>query len=287
MNKANLIWRFKLKNLTNKVAAVTGAAGVLCRHFVETMLEEGAKVALLDLNLEAAQAVADELKSNGFNDVLAVKCNVLDPQSIKDAHKAINEGLGKIDILVNGAGGNHPKATAKAEQITKDTPIEDTFFGLDMDSFAWVNDLNFKGTLLPTQEFARDMLEKGEGCIVNISSMASFQPMTKVAAYASAKAAINNFTYWLAVHFGKANIRVNAIAPGFFSTHQNKFLLFEEDGKTLSSRGNKIISNTPMGKFGKPEDLKGVLRFLTSDEASFVTGTVIPVDGGFMAYSVV
>ena len=274
-----------MTKLNGKIAVVTGAAGVLCRVFVKTLLEEGAKVALLDLNLDAAKDVAAEFAKEGYSETLAVECNVLDMDSIKQAHKAINDKFGKIDILVNGAGGNHPNATAKVDEILKDTPIEQTFFGMDLDSFAWVNDLNFKGTLMPTYEFTRDMLEVGGGSIINISSMSSFQPMTRVAAYSCAKAAINNFTYWLAVHFGKLNIRVNAIAPGFFSTNQNKFLLYKEDGETLSERGGKILKGTPMGKFGKPEDLKGALKFLASEDASFVTGVVLPVDGGFMAYS--
>ncbi|MGE4286179.1 MAG: SDR family oxidoreductase [Phycisphaerae bacterium] len=274
-----------MKKLSGKVAVVTGAAGILCRHFVETLLEEGAKVALLDLNPEAGEKLVAELKEKGYKGMLVVKCDVLDKESIKAARKAVNDCLGKVDILVNGAGGNHPKATTPAEQLLKDTPLEDSFFGIDTDSFTWVNNLNFMGTLLPTQEFGLDMVEQGGGCVINISSMSAYAPMTKVPAYSAAKAAINNFTCWLAVHLGKANIRVNAIAPGFFSTTQNKFLMFEQDGKTLSARGHKIINNTPMGKFGKPEDLKGVLRFLATDESEFVTGITIPVDGGFLAYS--
>jgi len=272
-------------DLQGKAAVVTGAGGVICPVLAQTLLEEGAKVALLDINYEAAQKTSDWLSEKGYQDTLPLKCDVLDIESVREAHCAVNESFGKIDILVNGAGGNHPGATTTVEEILDDTGLEESFFGLDLDAFSKVNDLNFRGTLTPTYLFARDMLEKGKGCVINISSMSAWQPMTRVAAYSAAKASINNLTFWLAVHLGKTGIRVNAIAPGFFSTEQNRFLLFEEDGKTLSPRGNKIISNTPMGRFGAPEDLKGALRYLTSEEASFVTGVVLPVDGGFMAYS--
>ena len=192
----------------------------------------------------------------------------------------------KIDVLINGAGGNHPKGTCTAEQVTKDTPLEETFFGMDQSGFEFVNKLNFIGTLLPCQVFCKDMLKKG-GAVLNFSSMAAMccQPMTKVPAYAAAKAGISNWTAWLATHLAPMGIRVNALAPGFFITNQNRFLLLEKDEKTLTARGNKVINKTPMRKFGEPSDLHGAARFLLSDDASFITGVVLPVDGGFSSYS--
>lgn len=273
-----------MSDLKGKIAVVTGAGGILCRVMAETLLEEGAIVALLDIRKEAVETLAEALDEKGFSRTLPLECDVLDVDSIRKAHDAIRGDLGRVDILINGAGGNDPKATTTAEQVLDDTPLDDTFFELDLDAFSQVNDLNFKGTLLPTHQFARDMLEGG-GIVINISSMSAWQPMTKVAAYSAAKASINNLTYWLAVHLGKTGIRVNAIAPGFFSTEQNRYLLYEKDGTTLTPRGKKILDNTPMGRFGEPRDLKGAVRFLTSDEAAFITGITLPVDGGFMAYS--
>ena len=191
---------------------------------------------------------------------------------------------GRIDILVNGAGGTHPKGTCAAEQFVEGTKLEDSFFGLDLAGFEWVNKLNFIGSLLPSQVFCQAMVKSG-GSVINISSMSATQPLTKVAAYSAAKASIENFTRWLAVHLAPVNIRVNAIAPGFFLTSQNRFLMLEADGKTLTPRGQKVLNKTPMHRFGDPKDLCGALTYLVSDEASFVTGVVIPVDGGFLAYS--
>ena len=273
-----------MRRLDNKTAIVTGAAGVLCSVMTEALLEEGARVALIDLNEEGVNTLKNNLLEKGFRNILALRADVLDSDSLILAEEKIQGEWGGIDILLNGAGGNHPGGTCTVEQMDAGADIKDTFFGLDLSSFEWVNRLNFMGSLLPVQVFCRSMLERG-GCVINISSMSATQPMTKVAAYSAAKAAVDNFTRWLAVHLAPMNVRVNAIAPGFFSTNQNRFLLFEQDGHTLTPRGRKIIDNTPMHRFGKPEDLKGALKFLVSDEASFVTGSIMPVDGGFLAYS--
>ena len=271
-------------DLDGKVCVVTGAAGVLCSVMTEDLLRHGAKVALLDLHGDKASAFARELAAKGLADTLPLAANVLDRASLEAARDAILAKWGRIDILINGAGGNHPKGTCPAEQMTPDAKPEDTFFGLDIEGFEFVNRLNFIGTLLPSQVFAKAMLQNG-GAILNISSMAATQPLTKVAAYAAAKASIDNFTRWLATHLAPMGIRVNAIAPGFFITNQNRFLMLEPDGKTLTPRGNKVIAKTPMRKFGQPADLCGAVRYLLSDDASFVTGVVLPIDGGFLAYS--
>ena len=274
-------------DIKDKVAVVTGAGGVLCGEFAALLAEQGAKVALLDLNEEAAKAKADEItKAGGIAKGYAA--NVLEKDSLKKAHEAILSDFGSCDILLNGAGGNSPKATTTNEYYFKnDEEKEDviSFFDLDKSGVEFVFNLNFIGTLLPTQEFARDMIGK-EGCsIVNISSMNAYTPLTKIPAYSGAKAAISNFTQWLAVHFSKENIRVNAIAPGFFSTKQNAALLFNEDG-TPTARTQKILAATPMGRFGEPEELNGTLLYLLNSKMSgFVTGVVIPIDGGFSAYS--
>jgi NAD(P)-dependent dehydrogenase (short-subunit alcohol dehydrogenase family) len=217
--------------------------------------------------------------------VFCAVANVLDKESLIHAKKEINEKFGKIDILINGAGGNSPTATTKDEWIDKDNlnDLSKTFFGLDMNGFRNVFDLNFLGTMLPSMVFAEDMLTRG-GSIVNISSMNSYRPLTKIPAYSAAKSAVNNFTEWLAVHLAKVNIRVNAIAPGFFLTNQNRFLLTDEKTGELTPRGHKIIANTPMGRFGEPEELNSTLLYLISDQSKFITGVVIPVDGGFNAY---
>jgi NAD(P)-dependent dehydrogenase (short-subunit alcohol dehydrogenase family) len=210
---------------------------------------------------------------------------VLDKESLIEAKKEINNKFGKIDVLINGAGGNAPTATTKDEWINKDNidDLSKTFFGLDLNGFRSVFDLNFLGTMLPSMVFAEDMLMRG-GAIVNISSMNSYRPLTKIPAYSAAKSAINNFTQWLAVHLAKVNIRVNAIAPGFFLTNQNRFLLTDEKTGELTARGHKIMASTPMGRFGEPEELNSTLLYLISDQSKFVTGVVIPVDGGFNAY---
>lgn len=273
-------------DLSGKTAVVTGAGGVLCSMFAKVLAQCGAKTAILDLNLEAAQKVADEITAEGYI-AKAYKANVLDKEVMEEVHKAVLADFGPCDILINGAGGNNPRATTANEyyfpgDIDKDIA---NFFNLDKDGVSFVFNLNFLGTLIPTQVFAQDMLTR-EGCnILNISSMNAYTPLTKIPAYSGAKAAISNFTQWLAVHFSKVGIRVNAIAPGFFVTKQNQALLFNEDG-TPTPRTGKILAATPMERFGKPEELVGALMFLLNNAAaSFVTGVVIPVDGGFSAYS--
>lgn len=271
----------------SKVVVITGAGGVLCSSFAKEMARIGHKVALLDLNEAAAQAVADEITAAGGT-AKAYKTNVLDKESIAAVHAQVLQDLGKCQILINGAGGNSPKCTTAHETFQPgDEAAEDisTFFNLDKAGFNFVFDLNLMGTLLPTQVFAVDMLGQPGCCILNISSMNAFRPLTKIPAYSAAKAAVSNFTEWLAVHFAGEGIRVNAMAPGFFVTNQNRALLFDEQGNP-TARTEKILRATPMGRFGEPEELLGTLRWLTDDTASgFVTGIVVPVDGGFSAYS--
>lgn len=276
-----------------KVAVVTGAGGVLCSAFAKALVAEECAVALLDINEHAAAAVANEIASSGGR-ALAVAANVLERSSLEAAHKQVLEAFGPCDILINGAGGNSPKCTTTKEYYEKGDILDPklaTFFSLDKAGFDFVFGLNMMGTLLPTQVFAADMLEEaseGEHCggtILNISSMNAFTPLTKIPAYSAAKAAVSNFTKWLAVHFAGQGIRVNAMAPGFFVTEQNKALLFEEDG-TPTPRTEKILAATPMKRFGQPEELLGTLLWLTdTTKSGFVTGAVIPVDGGFSAYS--
>ena len=273
-------------DLSGKTAVVTGAGGVLCGMFAKTIAQAGAKVAVLDLNEEAARQVADEITaSNGT--AIACKANVLERASLEEAHAKVLAQLGPCDILINGAGGNNAKANTTKEYFEMGDIEADTvsFFDLDQSGVEFVFNLNFIGTLLPTQVFAKDMIGR-KGCtVLNVSSMNAFTPLTKIPAYSGAKAAISNFTQWLAVHFSKVGIRVNAIAPGFFVTKQNEKLLFREDG-TATERTAKILAATPMERFGEAEELNGTLLYLLNNEASgFVTGVVIPVDGGFSAYS--
>lgn len=272
-------------DLKDKVVVVTGAGGVLCSLFAKAMSDCGAKVALLDLNLEAAQGYADEINQGG-GIAKAYKVNVLDKASLEAARNSIAQDLGTCDILINGAGGNSPKATTDNEVFhPEDLGKMKTFFDLDQQGVEFVFSLNYMGTLLPTQVFALDMMNKTGASILNISSMNAYTPLTKIPAYSGAKAAISNLTQWLAVHFADVNIRCNAIAPGFFVTKQNERLLFNEDG-TPTARSEKILRNTPMNRYGKDEELIGTLLYLVSQEASgFVNGVVIPVDGGFSAYS--
>ena len=273
-------------DLSGKVAVVTGAAGVLCSNFSKVLARAGAKVALLDLNLEAAEKYAEEIRNEGgFAE--AFSCNVLDREMCEETAARVLEALGSCDILVNGAGGNNPRATTDKEYFEEgdlDAEIK-TFFNLDADGVGFVFNLNFLGTLIPTQVFARQMIGKRGCSILNISSMNAFTPLTKIPAYSGAKAAISNFTQWLAVHFSKVGIRVNAIAPGFFSTSQNAKLLWNDDG-TPTARTGKILAATPMGRFGESSELEGGLLFLLNEEAAgFITGVVLPIDGGFSAYS--
>lgn len=274
------------EDLKGKVAVITGGAGVLGSSLVEAMASVGMKIAIADINKEVADSVAAKIAEESGATVIGVEANVLDKPSLEKAKLEINKLLGPIDILVNGAGGNSPMATTKVEQMEeKDIDnLEDTFYGLQMEGFDKVFALNFKGTLLPTMVFTQDMLVKRKGVVLNISSMNSYKPLTKIPAYSAAKASINNFTEWLAVHLAKVGIRVNAIAPGFFITNQNRFLVTDEKTGDYSARGQKIVNNTPMGKFGEPEDLQGASLFLLSDISAFITGIIIPVDGGYSAF---
>ena len=273
-------------NLNNKVVVVTGAGGVLCSYFAKVVARAGAKVALLDLNEEAAQKYAGEIIQEG-GVAKAYKCNVLDKDICYAVAEQVEKELGKCDILINGAGGNSPRATTDKEYFELGDIDADTksFFDLDASGVGFVFNLNFLGTLIPTQAFARQMVGRSGCNILNISSMNAYTPLTKIPAYSGAKAAISNFTQWLAVHFSKVGIRVNAIAPGFFSTQQNAKLLWNDDG-TPTARTGKILAATPMGRFGETEELEGGLLFLINNEAaSFITGVVLPIDGGFSSYS--
>jgi len=275
---------FDFSDLKGRVAVITGGAGVLGFAISEAMVSAGIKTAIIGRNKEVADNAAKQISDKYNVDCIGVKADVLDKQSLIDAKKKINERLGTIDILINGAGGNSPKATTQVEQLTDINDLEKSFFGLGMDGFDQVFALNFNGTLLPSMVFATDMLEKQKGVILNISSMNSFSPLTKIPAYSAAKASVNNFTQWLAVHLAKTGIRVNAIAPGFFLTNQNRFLLTDEKSGDPTPRGLKIISNTPVGNYGKPEDLQGAALFLLSDLSGFITGVILPVDGGYSAF---
>lgn len=268
-------------DLSNKVVAITGAGGVLMREFARAMAECGAKVALLDVNEQAAKEVASQIGENA----LAVKTDCLDKSSVANAKEIINRKWGKVNFLVNGAGGNNPKATCDNEYMAQDLPAETkSFFDLDEKGLRFVFDLNITSAFLVTQVFAADMIETG-GDIINISSMNAFRPLTKIPAYSAAKAGISNFTQWLAVHFAPCNIRVNAIAPGFFVTNQNRALLFDKDGNPTPRTG-KILAGTPMKRFGEASELIGALLFLADRNSSgFITGVILPVDGGFNAYS--
>lgn len=273
-------------DLSGKVCVITGGAGVIGSAMVRAMASVGVKIAIADINKATADQVAAEIAQEFNAQVIGVEANVLDKESLIKAKQVINEQLGDIDILINGAGGNHPTATTKVEQMNEDSlnHLEDTFYGLEMDGFDKVFALNFKGTLLPSMVFTTDMLKNKKGVVLNVSSMNSYKPLTKIPAYSAAKASINNFTQWLSVHLAKVGIRVNAIAPGFFITDQNRFLVLDQATGNFSARGQKIVNNTPMGKFGEPEDLQGATLFLISDISSFVTGIVVPVDGGYSAF---
>jgi NAD(P)-dependent dehydrogenase (short-subunit alcohol dehydrogenase family) len=278
--------KYSFDDLKGKVCVLTGGAGVIGASMARALASVGIKTAIVDLNQEAAEKMAAEIQKEFNVTTIGVGASVLDKQSLEAAKKIINEKLGKINILINGAGGNSPAATSQVEQMEKShiNELEKTFYGLSLDAFQKVYDLNFKGTLLPTMVFTLDMLEAGKGNVLNISSMNSYRPLTKIPAYSAAKASINNFTQWLAVHLAKTGIRVNAVAPGFFLTNQNRFLLTDEKTGEATARGKKIIANTPVGAYGEPEDLNGAMLFLLSDISSFVTGIIIPVDGGYSAF---
>ena len=278
---------FQFKDLNGKTCVITGGGGVIGKAIASALGAVKCNVIIVDLFKEAADKVAGELSDKYEIKSVGITANVLDKMSLVKAKDEINARLGKINFLINAAGGNHPTATTKNEFIDPEKldTLDDSFFGLNLEGFRHVFDLNFMGTLLPTMIFARDMVESKNGAIVNISSMNSFRPLTKIPAYSAAKASINNFTEWLAVHFAKVGVRVNGIAPGFFLTKQNKFLLIDKKTGGFTERGNKVITNTPMGKFGDPEDLQGTVLYLLSDISGFVTGVTIPVDGGFNAYS--
>lgn len=275
----------KNHNFKDKVIVISGAGGVLCAFLAKELAKTQAKIALLDINLDAANKVADEITQQG-GIAKAYKTNVLDLESIQQTRNIIAEDFGTCDILINGAGGNNPKATTDNEFHQLDLPEHTkTFFDLDKSGIEFVFNLNYLGTLLPTQVFAKDMMGKAGANIVNISSMNAFTPLTKIPAYSGAKAAISNFTQWLAVYFSKVGIRCNAIAPGFLVSNQNRALLFDENGNP-TARANKILTNTPMARFGEPEELLGALLFLIDSEySSFVNGVIVPIDGGFSAYS--
>jgi NAD(P)-dependent dehydrogenase (short-subunit alcohol dehydrogenase family) len=267
-----------LFNLSGKTAVVIGGAGVLCSAMSKALAEAGASVAILDINQAAAESLAADLKSKGGK-AIGLHCDVLDKNSLKAAASLISTEYGKVDILINGAGGNHPKATTNAEL---------SFFDIPKDAINWVLDLNLMGTILPCQVFGKIMADQKSGVILNISSMNAMRPLTRIAAYSAAKAGISNFTQWLAVHMAQEyspGIRVNAIAPGFFLTEQNRFLLTDKESGGLTQRGKTIIEHTPMGRFGVPEDLLGTIFWLLSPASSFVTGIIVPVDGGFSAFS--
>ncbi|MCG6961210.1 SDR family oxidoreductase [bacterium BMS3Abin03] len=273
-------------DIENKVCVITGGCGIFGNVFASGLINLGAKVAIMDYKKGRCDQCAQRISQKAGAPVLCAVADVLQKDTLLEAKKEINQEFGKVDVLINAAGGNSPSSTTATEFVTdKDlNDLSKTFFGLEIEGFRNVFDLNFLGTVLPTMVFAEDMLVKG-GSIINISSMNSYRPLTKIPAYSAAKASVNNLTQWLAVHFAKVNIRVNAIAPGFFLTNQNKFLLLDEETKDLTERGKKIIQNTPMEKFGDPGDVLGTLCYLISDISKFVTGVVIPVDGGFSAYS--
>jgi NAD(P)-dependent dehydrogenase (short-subunit alcohol dehydrogenase family) len=275
-------------DLKGKVCVITGGAGVIGTAIAKDLVKLGVKVAILDHNEENANKVAKQLENDCAcgGTVRGYQADVLDKALLILAKQKINNELGSIDLLINGAGGNSPKATTQVEKMGKEhlNDLEKTFYGLDVEGFDFVFDLNFKGTLLPTIVFTTDMLATGKGAVLNVSSMNSFKPLTKIPAYSAAKASINNFTQWLAVHLAKTGIRVNAIAPGFFLTNQNRFLLTDEKTGEATPRGHKIISNTPMERYGEVEELSGTVAFLLSDTSKFITGICIPVDGGYSAF---
>jgi NAD(P)-dependent dehydrogenase (short-subunit alcohol dehydrogenase family) len=278
--------KISFEDLQGQVCVLTGGAGVIGKAIAKGLASVGVKTAILDINEEMALEVAAEIESEYGVQTKGYKANVLDKQSLEEVRVKINDEMGKITLLINGAGGNSPKATTQIETLQTEnlSELEKSFYGLEMEGFQWVFDLNFKGTLLPSMVFTKDMLDNGSGAVLNISSMNSYKPLTKIPAYSAAKASINNFTEWLSVHLAPVNIRVNAVAPGFFLTNQNRFLLVDEKSGKPTARGGKIISNTPMGRYGEVDELQGTVAFLLSDISKFITGICIPVDGGYSAF---
>lgn len=275
-----------LEDLKEKTCAITGGAGVIGSSLARGLAGAGIIPVILDINEEAAVKVAASIQEETGTKCLGMKANVLDKASLEEVAERISEEAGSLDFLINGAGGNSPKATTGLEEITEEDleSLGDSFFGLELEGFQRVFDLNFTGTLLPTMVFSKEMVRRQKGVILNVSSMNAYKPLTKIPAYSAAKASVNNFTEWLAVHFAKAGVRVNAIAPGFFLTNQNRFLLTDEATGELTERGKKIIANTPMGTFGEPGDITGTALFLLSEMSHFITGICIPVDGGYSAF---
>jgi NAD(P)-dependent dehydrogenase (short-subunit alcohol dehydrogenase family) len=276
----------ELLGLEGKTIVITGAAGIICSGLAEGFCQVGMNVMLLDFNVEGAVNLANDLSKKFPKQIIkGIFVNVLEEQALIGAKAEILKYVSKIDYLLNGAGGNNPKGTTDVEQIIPGENEGTTFFDLQWEGFNRVFDLNLKGTLLPTQVFAKEMIARKDGAILNISSMNAFRPLTKIPAYSAAKSSINNFTEWLAVHFAKSGVRVNAIAPGFFLTDQNRFLLINKETGEMTPRAQKIVNNTPMGRYGEIDELIGTSIYLMSDMAKFVTGIVIPIDGGFSAYS--
>jgi NAD(P)-dependent dehydrogenase (short-subunit alcohol dehydrogenase family) len=277
---------FAFEELRDKVCVITGGGGVLCSSMARGLAAAGVVAVILDIDEGAAKRTASEISNDLGTRCFGYKADVLDRGSLEEVRRRIISEVGEIDLLINGAGGNSPKATTKLEQLTEHDldSLEDGFFGLELEGFQKVFDLNFTGTLLPALVFTRDMVSRQRGAVLNVSSMNSFRPLTKIPAYSAAKSSVNNFTQWLAVHFARVGVRVNAIAPGFFLTSQNRFLLTDEKSGELTPRGEKIIASTPMGVFGEPEDLNGTVLFLLSDMSRFITGICIPVDGGYSAF---
>lgn len=274
-----------LSDLSGKTCILTGGTGVIGSEIARSLALNGVQMVVLGRNQQRAKTLCEEIENQGGK-ALPISCDVLDRKGLEEARKEILDRFGSYQFLINAAGGNSPRATAPKEFIDSDmTDLTDTFFDLDVEGFDEVFDLNFKGTLLPSLVFGQHLIEQKVGVVLNVSSMNAFRPLTRIPAYSAAKAAINNFTEWLAVHFARTGVRVNAIAPGFLLTDQNRFLLTDQSSGSLTPRGQKIINNTPMGRFGKPEDLVEAVNFLLSPSSAFITGVVLPVDGGFNAYS--
>jgi NAD(P)-dependent dehydrogenase (short-subunit alcohol dehydrogenase family) len=275
-----------ITKLKDKICVITGGGGVLGSAMARGLASAAVIPVILDIDEKAAMTAASEIASETGTGCHGYRADVLNRQSLEEVRETIIREVGQIDLLINGAGGNSPRATTKLEELTEENlgNLEDGFFGLELEGFQRVFDLNFTGTLLPTLVFTRDMVRRQQGVVLNISSMNSYKPLTKIPAYSAAKASVNNFTEWLAVHFAKVGVRVNALAPGFFLTNQNRFLLLDESSGELTARGRKIIASTPMGVFGEPDDLIGTMLFLLSDMSRFITGICIPVDGGYSAF---